>query len=70
MLNQLKWTATACLIVGFGMVSAGFNDWIYLQLVGGVMWLTAAAWMRDVPLIVTNGVMTLAGVGGLLYRLL
>lgn len=70
MLQMLKWCATACLIVGFGMVSAGFFDWIYLQLVGGVLWLCASLWMRDVPLIVTNGVMTLAGVGGLVYRLL
>lgn len=70
MLDRLKWTATACLIVGFGMVSAGFFGFIYLQLFGGVLWLTAAAWMRDVPLIVTNGVMTLAGVLGLLYQML
>ena len=70
MLDKLKWTATACLIVGFGMVSAGFFEFIYLQLFGGVLWLIAAAWMRDVPLMVTNGVMTAAGILGLLYRLL
>ena len=66
--NVIKWIATACLIVGFGMVSAGFFDWIYLQLFGGVLWFTAAVIMRDLPLMVTNGVMTSAGVLGLLYQ--
>ena len=68
MLAVLKWSATACLILGFGAVSAGFYDWIYLQLFGGVLWLVASAWMRDVPLMVTNGVMTAAGVLGLIYQ--
>jgi hypothetical protein len=67
-LNTIKWTATGLLIVGFGLVSAGFYDAIYIQLAGGALWLTASLIMRDVPLIVTNGVMTLAGVLGLLYR--
>lgn len=65
--NALKWAATACLIVGFGMVSAGQFAWIYLQLFGGVLWLTASVIMRDVPLIVTNGIMTAAGIAGLAY---
>ena len=69
-LNIVKWTATAFLIVGFGLVSAGFYDAIYIQLTGGVLWLTASIIMRDTPLIVTNGVMTLAGVVGLLYKAL
>ena len=68
MLSVIKWTATACLILGFGAVSAGFYDFIYLQLLGGAMWFTASVIMRDVPLIVTNGVMTLAGTLGLLYQ--
>ena len=68
MLGSLKWTATACLILGFGAVSAGFYDFIYLQLLGGVLWLTASVIMRDVPLVVTNGVMTAAGIAGLLYQ--
>ena len=68
MLAVLKWSATACLILGFGAVSAGFYEFIYLQLLGGALWLTASVIMRDVPLIVTNGVMTLAGVLGLMYQ--
>ena len=68
MLEILKWTATSCLIIGFGGVSAGFFEMIFLQLFGGVLWLTAAIIMRDGPLIVTNGVMTAAGVLGLAYQ--
>jgi hypothetical protein len=68
MLDKLKWTATALLIVGFGGVSAGFDKMIFVQLFGGVLWLTASLIMRDRPLIVTNGVMTAAGVLGLIYR--
>ena len=68
MLAVLKWSATACLILGFGAVSAGFYDFIYLQLLGGALWLTASLIMRDVPLIVTNGVMTAAGILGLIYQ--
>ena len=68
MLAVIKWTATAALILGFGAVSAGFYDWIYLQLAGGAMWFTASVIMRDVPLMVTNGVMTAAGTLGLIYQ--
>ena len=68
MLAVLKWSATACLILGFGAVSAGFYEFIYLQLLGGALWLTASLIMRDVPLIVTNGVMTAAGILGLIYQ--
>ena len=66
MLETLKWCATACLIVGFGFVAAGVQSFIYLQMFGGVLWLIAALKMGDRPLIVTNLVMTSAGVVGLL----
>jgi hypothetical protein len=36
-----------------------------VQLTGGVFWLIAAIWMKDKPLIVTNGVMTVIGLTGL-----
>jgi hypothetical protein len=67
-LNTIKWLATALLIVGFGLVSAGLYEAIYIQMAGGLLWLTASIIMRDTPLIVTNSVMTLAGVAGLLYK--
>lgn len=50
------------------MVSAGFFEFIVLQLFGGVLWFAAATIMRDVPLMVTNAVMTTAGVAGLAYQ--
>ena len=70
MLDTVKWSATALLIVGFGGVAAGFHDMIYVQLLGGVLWLTASMIMRDRPLIVTIAVMTTAGVLGLLFQYL
>ena len=66
MLDRLKWVATTCLIVGFGGVAAGFHPMIYVQLFGGLLWLIAAAYMRDRPLIVTNAAMTLGGLLGYL----
>jgi hypothetical protein len=70
MLETIKWTATALLIIGFGGVSAGFYNFIFLQFAGGILWLVAAVWMKDRPLIVTNAVMTTAGLIGLAYKLL
>ena len=64
MLDRLKWAATGCLIAGFGMFSAGIELGWYLQITGGVLWLTAAIWMRDKPLIWTNGAMTFVGIIG------
>jgi hypothetical protein len=68
LLDTLKWTATGCLIVGFGGVAAGFFFMIYLQMFGGFLWLAASVCMKDRPLIVTNAVMSTAGVLGLLYQ--
>lgn len=67
-LERIKWAATACLIVGFGGVAAGIYEFIFIQLFGGVLWLAAALYMRDRPLIVTNGVMTAAGILGVLVN--
>lgn len=64
MLNVLKWVATATLIIGFGFFSAGFGFGWFLQILGGILWLIAAVLMKDKPLIVTNGLMTTAGILG------
>jgi len=64
MLNALKWVATATLIIGFGFFSAGFGFGWFLQILGGILWLIAAVLMKDKPLIVTNGLMTTAGILG------
>jgi hypothetical protein len=63
----LKWVATVTLIVGFGLMSAGITEGWYLQITGGVIWLTAAVIMKDKALIVTNGAMTTVGIIGKLF---
>ena len=64
MLEKLKWVATATLIIGFGLFSAGYELGWYFQITGGILWLSAAIWMRDKPLIWTNGAMTAVGIIG------
>jgi hypothetical protein len=66
-LETTKWTATAMLIVGFGLFSAGIDFGWYIQISGGVVWLAAAVVMKDKPLIATNGIMTTAGIIGKLF---
>ena len=63
-LDVLKWAATAILIVGFGLMSAGITEGWYLQITGGIMWLAAAIMMKDKALMVTNGAMTTVGIIG------
>jgi alpha-D-ribose 1-methylphosphonate 5-phosphate C-P lyase len=66
-LEILKWVATATLIVGFGLFSAGIEFGWYLQITGGIIWLTAAVIMKDKALMVTNGAMTTVGIIGKLF---
>jgi hypothetical protein len=66
-LETTKWTATAMLIIGFGLFSAGIDFGWYIQISGGVVWLAAAIVMKDKPLIATNGIMTTAGIIGKLF---
>ena len=63
----LKWVATVTLIVGFGLMSAGITEGWYLQITGGILWLTAALILKDKALIVTNGAMTVVGIIGKLF---
>lgn len=63
----LKWVATVTLIVGFGLMSAGITEGWYLQITGGVLWLTAALILKDKALIVTNGAMTVVGIIGKIF---
>lgn len=63
-LNTIKWTATVCLIIGFGLFSAGIDQGWYIQIGGGFLWLVAAVIMKDAPLIATNAVMNSAGIIG------
>lgn len=63
-LEVVKWVATATLIVGFGMFSAGIAYGWYLQIIGGVIWLGAGIKMKDKPIIATNALMTAVGIIG------
>lgn len=56
--------ATVTLIVGFGLMSAGITEGWYLQIGGGILWLSAALILKDKALIVTNGAMTAVGIIG------
>lgn len=69
--DVLKWSATFILIVGQLVNSAGFYPQGPLLLIsGGSIWLIVAIRWREPALIVTNSLMTLAAVGGLLFAYL
>ena len=56
--------ATAFLILGFGLFSAGIAVGWYIQILGGLLWLIAGIRMKDKPIIITNGAMTAVGIIG------
>jgi hypothetical protein len=67
--NNLKWLATAILIVGT-FVNAGFPE-LYpvgplLLAMGGIVWLIVSFLWKEPALIVTNLVLTAMGFGGIL----
>jgi hypothetical protein len=68
MLDRLKWAATLTLIIGSFVNAAGWYWGPHVLIFGGLLWLIASAWMRDKPLIVTNSLMTLGGIAGLIIR--
>ena len=64
----LKWAATVILIIGT-FVNATFPN-LYplgqaLLAAGGVVWLIVSFMWKEPALIVTNGVLTLVGLGGI-----
>ena len=70
MIKLMKWTATVILILGTAVNGLGYYPLGPLLLVlGGVVWLAVAIKVRDVPLIVTNLVMSLVGLTTVLWRL-
>ena len=70
MIKMMKWTATVILILGTAVNGLGFYPQGPLLLVlGGVVWLAVAIKVRDLPLIVTNLVMSLVGLVTVLWRL-
>lgn len=64
MTGVLKWAATAFLILGFGLFSAGVAVGWYLQILGGLIWLIAGIRMKDNPIIITNGAIIAVGIIG------
>ena len=70
MLEILKWVATITLIVGTAINGLGYYPEGPLVLVlGGVLWLVASIIMKDEPLIVTNTVMSVVGLGTVVFKL-
>lgn len=67
----LKWTATAVLILGTAINSAGIYPLGPIVLfLGGLIWLAVAVRWREPALIVTNGVMSLTAIAGFVYATL
>jgi hypothetical protein len=67
----LKWVATAILIVGTAVNSAGFYpEGPILLTVGGIFWLIVSIRWKEISLIITNAVMLATGIIGLLWKYL
>lgn len=67
--NYLKWLGTAILIAGTAV--NGLNIYplgVLMLALGGFVWLTVAIRLRDRPLIVTNLVMAVTGLIGVIYK--
>lgn len=63
----LKWTATAILILGTAVNSLGYYPQGPIILaIGGLIWLIVSVMWKEPALIITNGVMSVVGIGGLL----
>ncbi len=67
--ETLKWLGTVTLILGTAVNGLNFYPQGVLVLaLGGAFWLTAAVMIKDRPLIVTNLVMSLTGLVGVVYN--
>ena len=65
----LKWLATAILILGTAVNSAGFYPAGPLILVvGGLVWLVVSIRWKEASLIVVNGMMTATAIAGLAFH--
>lgn len=64
----LKWIATVTLIIGTGVNSAGYYpEGPLLLILGGVFWTIVSIRWREISLIVTNSVMLVTGIVGMLF---
>lgn len=65
----LKWIATVVLIVGTGVNSLGYYpEGPMLLVLGGVFWTTVSIMWKEPSLIVTNVIMLITGIGGLILH--
>jgi hypothetical protein len=66
-----KWLATVILIIGTGVNSLGYYpQGPIILIIGGFIWLAVSIAWREPSLILTNAVMSLTGLAGVLYKLL
>lgn len=69
--ETLKWLGTATLILGTAVNGLNFYpEGVLVLALGGGFWLAAALMTKDRPLIVTNLVMMLTGLVGVVYNTL
>jgi len=67
--KTLEWIATAILIVGTAVNSLGYYpEGPIILVLGGMVWGIVAVHWREPALIVTNFVMLLTGLVGLVYH--
>jgi hypothetical protein len=65
----LKWLGTAILIVGTAVNSLNIYPWgVVMLIIGGWLWLVVAIRIKDRPLIVTNLVMSMTALIGLVWQ--
>ena len=65
----IKWLGTSVLIIGTGV--NGLNIYpmgAMILTLGGWIWLTAAIRAGDWPLIITNLIMSMTGMAGIIYN--
>lgn len=66
-----KWIATIILIFGTAVNSLGYYPAGPLILVvGGVIWLAVSIAWKEPSLIITNAIMSVTGILGILYKML
>jgi len=68
-IDAVKWLGTIVLIIGTAVNGLNFYPLgVLILATGGLLWLTAAVLVKDRPLIVTNLVMSLTGLAGVVYN--
>ena len=68
-IDILKWTATLTLIIGTAINSYGYYPEGPLVLaLGGGIWLIVSIIWKEWSLIVTNGILTIMGLSGVIMK--